>query len=332
MPARASQWRCGLNARYCWCRGEMSGTMLRCWSCAEWVHGACETVRVSDMTPAEIGGWRCRSCTTGTPSPRTPFTFSEVFSGSGGTAYCIDALTRLGMFRAYEHVWSCEIDAECRQFVNAVNRMRPGVLSQAVYRTRDHSFGPPTSICCRTAAGSFLAENFLLMKPEMVPKTDFGIIGFPCVKFSKNHNGHDVAVDIDDPTTLALVQQLIAFLRAHAWKVVAIECVAGFFRSRAWEMIVREGVRGSQYELLCILHADSEAMGLPQIRDRRIAVLSTLPPARDLRSCFDELARMEARDRTTLADCILDAEQMRACYVSRAALRQVCARTSAKAF
>jgi hypothetical protein len=41
---------------------------------------------------------------------------------------------------------------------------------------------------------------------------------------------------------------------------------------------------------------------------------------------------MEARDRTTLADCILDAEQMRACYVSRAALRQVCAPTSAKAF
>jgi hypothetical protein len=50
------------------------------------------------------------------------------------------------MLRAYEHVWSCEIDAECRQFVNAVNCMRPGVLSQAVYRTRDHSFGPRPSV------------------------------------------------------------------------------------------------------------------------------------------------------------------------------------------
>ena len=228
---------------------------------------------------------------------------------------CLELRNRRGVPAVCER---CQLHAAGCAFSSCIPYARPLVRS--------------TPISCRIAAGSFLAENFLLMKPEMVPATDFGVIGFPCVKFSKNHNGHDTAVDIDDPTTLALVHQLIAFLRAHAWKVVAIECVAGFFRSRAWEMIVREGVRGGHYELLGILHADSEAMGLPQIRDRRIAVLSTLPPARDLRSCFDELARMEARDRTTLADCILDAEQMRACYVSRATLRQVCARTSAKAF
>jgi hypothetical protein len=163
------------------------------------------------------------------------------------------------------------------------------------------------------------------MKPELVPPTDFGIIGFPCVKFSTNKNGHDAAVDIDDPTTLALVKQLIAFLRAYAWKkLVAIECVAGFFRSRAWDMIV-EGMRGTDWQQLALLRADSEAMGLPQIRDRRIVVLSTqAPPARDLRGCFNKLARMEGRDPTSLADCILDAEQMRACFVSRGMLLEVC--------
>ena len=136
-PAHTGEWRCGLNARYCWCREVMCGTMLRCWVCSEWFHAACERVKnASNMSGAAISAWKCRLCAAGVPSPRKPLRFSEVFAGCGGTAFCIDALTRLGMFRAYEHVWSCEIDAECRQFVNAVNCMRPGVLSQAVYRTR----------------------------------------------------------------------------------------------------------------------------------------------------------------------------------------------------
>ena len=52
-------------------------------------------------------------------------------------------------------------------------------------------------------------------------------------------------------------------------------------------------------------------------------MLSMLPPpTRSLVSCFDRLCRLEGRDATTLEDCLLSREQMKACLVDETMLRE----------
>ena len=133
-PTDCEDYAMGLQALYCSCRQPRGKrAMLRCSKCDEWFHASCEKVTVSRLSNAALQAWRCSACAGGAPLERLPFTFSELFSGSGGTAYAIALLSSLDMLRSAVHLWSCERDADCRQLVEAVNKLWPGVLAEAVY-------------------------------------------------------------------------------------------------------------------------------------------------------------------------------------------------------
>lgn len=292
------------------CGKPHTNNMLQCCFCRTWSHLRCllhMTKAEKDKCKAHKAKCVCRTCQLRLDQGALPslsagvFTYSSLFEGIGTDSIAIgEAVASLSVTEAF-HSWSCEIDKDARRAAEEMNTYYPEMTAQ----TR------------------FL--DFLKIDWPMVPYTDVGVGGFPCIKFSPNQNGHEALVDTDDPTTKAMAIHLAAGLSARKWGFLLLECVSNFYHSNCWE-IIKYAARQSGYNVK--LHkVDTRSCKIPQSRIRTFACLTLWVPR--------WVNFKEQLDAALVNESKLEPKCLKSCLLSKSQLKKVgiddsCALVNAK--